>query len=182
MARDGSVGKGGTGTRMSGQGNRIGQRRHSGRVYRSDDTVRCRGPDLDGASLKAGWPVGTVTSLYGTGGVGNAPGAVASELRRHGPRFSASRRRNARCCQSSAKIRRRTAPPAGLHQCQHGYRHAGSRCRPLQSRFGKTNVMATIEGGLLKATDFYRDLLAAAKQSGARLEHHRQHRAGVRRE
>jgi RecA-family ATPase len=119
-----------------------------------------------------GWlPVGTVTSLYGAGGVGKTLLAqllqtAASTGRPFlGLETTQCRVLSIFCEDDEDELHRRqvcinASMGIGMHDLG---------AVRWQSRFGKENVMATIEGGLLKATGFYKFVRAAAKQSGARL-------------
>ena len=119
-----------------------------------------------------GWlPVGTVTSLYGSGGVGKTllaqllQSAVGTGRPFLGIDTKQCKVLSVFCEDDSDELHRRQVcinASMGI-----GMQDLGAV--RWQSRFGKTNVMATIEGGLLKQTDFYEFVRAAAKQSGARL-------------
>jgi RecA-family ATPase len=119
-----------------------------------------------------GWlPVGTVTSLYGTGGVGKTllaqllQSAVGTGRPFLGIDTKQCKVLSVFCEDDSDELHRRQVcinASMGI-----GMQDLGAV--RWQSRFGKENVMATIDGGLLKQTKFYEFVRAAAKQSGARL-------------
>jgi RecA-family ATPase len=119
-----------------------------------------------------GWlPVGTVTSLYGTGGVGKTllaqllQSAVGTGRPFLGIDTKQCKVLSVFCEDDSDELHRRQVcinASMGI-----GMQDLGAV--RWQSRFGKENVMATIEGGLLKQAAFYEFVRAAAKQSGARL-------------
>jgi RecA-family ATPase len=119
-----------------------------------------------------GWlPIGTVTSLYGTGGVGKTLLAqlLQSSVGTGRPFLGIDTRQckvlSVFCEDDGDELHRRQVcinASMGI-----GMQDLGAI--RWQSRFGKPNVMATIEGGLLKLTKFYEFVRAAAKQSGARL-------------
>jgi RecA-family ATPase len=119
-----------------------------------------------------GWlPVGTVTSLYGSGGVGKSLLAqVLHTAVGTGRPFLGVDTRQCKvlsifCEDEKDELHRRQVSI----NASMGIGMQDLSAVRWQSRFGKPNVMATIEGGLLKQTDFHDFVLAAAKQFEARL-------------
>jgi RecA-family ATPase len=119
-----------------------------------------------------GWlPVGTVTSLYGTGGVGKTllaqllQSAVGTGRPFLGIDTTQCRVMSFYCEDDQDELHRRQVcvnVSMGI-----GMQDLGAV--RWQSRFGKPNVMATVDGGLLKSTDFYDYVRTTAKRFGARL-------------
>ena len=119
-----------------------------------------------------GWlPVGTVTSLYGTGGVGKTllaqllQSAVGTGRPFLGIDTKQCKVLSVFCEDDGDELHRRQVcinTSMGI-----GMQDLGAV--RWQSRFGKENVMATIDGGLLKSTKFYDFVRNAAVQFGAGL-------------
>jgi len=119
-----------------------------------------------------GWlPVGTVTSLYGSGGVGKSllaqllHTAVGTGRPFLGIETTQCKVLSIFCEDEGDELhRRQVSINASL-----GIDLEDLGAVRWQSRFGKPNVMATIEAGLLKMTEFHDFVRTAAKQFEARL-------------